>query len=257
MKGSGRRMLLPQAILFDLDDTILDDSSSAESAWHLVCQQAAEQVDGLETEALLAAVSRVRRWFWSDAGRHRTGRLDLRAATRRIVLDALDSLGFADPGLAKTIAETYRDLREAAIRPFPGAIETLDQLRSAGVRTGLVTNGSRVAQRAKIERFDLEPRFDYILIEGEFGCGKPDERVYRAALDALGAQPDSAWMVGDNLEWDIAAPQRLGLRTVWVDAARTGLPAATTVQPDRVIHAIEELLPPPWAGLRPASTSGL
>jgi putative hydrolase of the HAD superfamily len=165
------------------------------------------------------------------------------------VRDALDSLGFADPGLVKTIAETYRDLREAAIRPFPGAIETLDRLRSSGVRTGLITNGSGVAQRAKIERFDLVQRFDYILIEGEFGCGKPDERVYRAALDALCALPDSAWMVGDNLEWDIAAPQRLGLRTVWVDLVRSGLPAGSTVQPDRIIRSIEELLQPPPAEL--------
>ena len=42
--------------------------------------------------------------------------------------------------------------------------------------------------------------------------GKPDESVYRPVRDALKARPSEAWLVGDNLEWDVAAPQRLGQR---------------------------------------------
>ncbi len=48
--------------------------------------------------------------------------------------------------------------------------------------------------------------------------------------------------MGDNLEWDIAAPQRLGLYAVWVDHSRAGLPADAGVQPDRIIHSLTELL---------------
>ncbi len=49
-------------------------------------------------------------------------------------------------------------------------------------------------------------------------------------------------MVGDNLEWDVAAPQRLGIRGVWIDRNGAGLPAGSTVVPHSVIPAIPRLL---------------
>lgn len=232
----------PQAILVDLDDTIID-LGSAEAAWRAVCESAAQEVDGLDAAALYAAIARIREWFWSDPERHRQGRADLRAASRGIVHQALSSLGHDRPELATIVADTYRDFRNGAIRVFPGAVETLERLRTAGIRLGLVTNGSAAAQRAKIERFNLARHFEHVLIEGEFGCGKPDTRVYVAAMEALRSQPDTTWSVGDNLEWEVAAPQRLGLYTVWVDAARAGLPAEAAVRPDRVIHSLAEIVP--------------
>ena len=48
-------------------------------------------------------------------------------------------------------------------------------------------------------------------------------------------------MAGDHLEFDVEAPQRLGLRGVWVDRAGRGLPVESTVRPDRIIRALGEL----------------
>ena len=231
----------PRAILLDLDDTILDDSSNVESAWREACEGAAKEIRGLDTDALLAAIFRIRDWFWSDPERHRIGRADLRAASRRIVQDALASLGFDAPELARAIAEAYRDFRDAAIRPIPGAIETLQHLRRRDIRLGLVTNGSSAAQRAKIERFGLAPFFDHILIEGEFGVGKPEKEVYLAAMAALGSTPAYTWMVGDNLEWEVGAPGRLGMYTVWVDRNGQGLPPSATAQPHRIVRCVAEV----------------
>src|SRR5207249_3416864 len=94
-------------------------------------------------------------------------------------------------------------------------------------------------QRDKIGRHDLARYFDAILIEGEFGCGKPEARVYREALRRLGVGSEGAWMVGDHLEWDVLAPQRLGLTGVWIDRDGAGLPAETAGRspaPSRSIH---------------------
>jgi len=38
-------------------------------------------------------------------------------------------------------------------------------------------------------------------------------------------------MIGDHIEWDVAAPQRLGLRGIWVDRERAGLPRAPPCVP--------------------------
>jgi putative hydrolase of the HAD superfamily len=134
--------------------------------------------------------------------------------------------------------------REDALQPFPGAIEALRHLRGQGVRLALITNGNADAQRRKIDRFDLSPLFDSILIEGEFGVGKPDERVYLHALDQLNVKPEEAWMVGDDLEWDVRAPQRLGMFAIWLDFAGRGLPESSLVRPDRIIRSLSELVWP-------------
>jgi putative hydrolase of the HAD superfamily len=230
-----------QALLVDLDDTVINYGGSAEPSWRAVCAWAMGDVPGVQADTLFAAIDRVRGWYWSDPERHREGRADLRAASRRIVQQALVEVGHDGSGLAQAIAERYRDLREQSIHLIPGAVEALQRLRGRGLCLGLVTNGTGPDQRAKIERFDLARHFNHILIEGEFGCGKPDTRVYHAAMDALRSHPAETWFVGDNLEWDVAAPQRLGLSAIWVDAARAGLPASTRVQPQRIIHSLAEL----------------
>jgi putative hydrolase of the HAD superfamily len=49
-------------------------------------------------------------------------------------------------------------------------------------------------------------------------------------------------MVGDNLEWEVAAPQRLGIFGIWFDAAGKGLPRDTHIRPDPIIASLSELL---------------
>jgi putative hydrolase of the HAD superfamily len=234
---------LPAAILFDLDDTIIDDSSNVEAGWLAAVGGQAGALRGVAPAAVVEAVHVVRTWYWSDPERHRAGRADLRAASTWILGEALGRFGIHDPELAGRIAHRYRDLRDGARSLFPGAIETLERVRSLGVATALLTNGDSAGQRAKLVQFDLARHFDYVCIEGEFGCGKPDERVYRGALQSLTCAPEHAWMVGDNLEWDVAAPMRLGISGIWHDRFRAGLPDPSPVQPDRIVYGISELLP--------------
>jgi putative hydrolase of the HAD superfamily len=115
-------------------------------------------------------------------------------------------------------------------------------LKDRGLRLALVTNGRSDLQRAKIERFSLAPLFDHIQIEGEHGFGKPDARAYLHAMAALRVQPRESWMVGDNLEWEVAAPQRLGIFAVWHDTVGDGLPPGSPVRPDLIIRSVAELV---------------
>ena len=126
---------------------------------------------------------------------------------------------------------------------FPGAHDAIDGRKAHGVRLALVTNGAAQTQRAKVERFELAHRFDHIQIEGEHGFGKPEERAYLHAMQALGVTAQETWMIGDNLEWEVEAPQRLGIYAIWIDVHGDGLPAESTVRPDRIIRSLTELVP--------------
>jgi len=232
-----------KALLLDLDDTLLDYSGGVDQSWEAAV--GACSTPDVEAGTLVAAIAETRRWFWDDPERHRRERVHMLAAWEHIVEFALERLGVSADGLAPAIARDYALRRRAVMRLFPDTIESLERLRQDGVPLGLVTNGDATQQRDKIERYGLAGFFSAILIEGEFGTGKPDVTVYRHVLRALDAEPDEAWMAGDHLEFDVEAPQRLGLRGAWVDRQGRGLPAGSPVRPDRIVRSLTELIAGP------------
>jgi putative hydrolase of the HAD superfamily len=229
-----------KALLVDLDDTLLDYTGGVDDSWQHACAVVAAPA-GVDPIALVPAIARARRWFWDDPERQRH-RVDMMGAWTKIAALALEEVGVTGVPFAARVAEHFAAHRWERMCLFPGVGDALARLRARGIPLGLVTNGDRRQQRRKIEQFDLARFFDVIVIEGEFGAGKPEEAVYRHALAALGARPEDAWMVGDNLEWDVAAPQRLGLRGVWVDGPGTGLPTPEPTRPDLIIRAFIEML---------------
>jgi putative hydrolase of the HAD superfamily len=158
-----------------------------------------------------------------------------------VVRLALERLGIDDRSLAANIGDAYSHHRDIGMQPLPDAIDTVRWLKDAGCTLALLTNGAGPPQRTKIERFGLADFFDAILVEGEVGYGKPDARVYELALRRLDVAARDAWMVGDNLDWDVAAPQKLGVFSVWIDRHGRGLPQDSAVRPDRIIRALSDL----------------
>ena len=233
---------LPRTILLDLDDTIVAYDAASEGCWHEACAHYAAELHGQPSDALYAKIHECSMWFWGDEERFRLGRLNLAEARRQIVAAALEALGTPNPDVAKKIAHLRTELHEQRIVPFPGALDVIRKLHKARVQLGLITNGASDKQRTKINRHQLESYFSCIVVEGEFGCGKPDARVFRHALAQLDTKPSETWMVGDNLLHDIAAAQALGIKGIWHDFRGKGLPADAPCVPDRIIRNLEELL---------------
>jgi putative hydrolase of the HAD superfamily len=230
----------PKAILFDLDDTILAFDMVSEECWQSVCNGFAPRIR-CDAETLYAAVDGMRRWYQNDEERHRYMRLNLEKARREVVSLAFERLGVDAPILANEMADTYSAKRVEAIYVLPGAINALTRVKDDGLRLALITNGQAVGQRRKLEKFSLSSLFDCVLIEGEFGVGKPDERVFRHTLEKLGVVADEAWMVGDDLERDIGGAQAVGISGIWVDWKGKGLPSSSKIRPERIIKSIAEL----------------
>jgi putative hydrolase of the HAD superfamily len=238
-------MALPRAILFDLDDTLIRAYAQPEEAWRRLLHVFSAHLDAHDE----AAIERVRvavmdeaRALWTDQVSAARWRLNIPEARRLTTRRGLAKLGYRDDALADRIADGFTEMRRAEYRLYPDAHATVDALRQAGVKLALVTNGSAEFQRDKIARFDLEHRFDHIQIEGEFGQGKPELSVYRHALEKLGCEACDAWMVGDNYEWEVVAPQKLGMCGIWYDPFEAGIPPHATAQPTRVIRRLAELV---------------
>jgi putative hydrolase of the HAD superfamily len=229
-----------KTVLIDLDDTLIDYSGGVDASWESGGGGAPARA-GVEAGTLLAALVEARRWFWSDPARQRRERVNMVGAWGKIAARALAECGCTAEVLARAMAEDYAEQRRQAMRLFPDTLVTLEHFRAAGAALGLVTNGDARQQRDKIDRHGLGRFFDVIVIEGEFGAGKPDAAVYRHALDALRARPTHAMMIGDHLEFDVGGSQRLGMRGIWLDRAGEGLPPGSAVRPHRIIRGLAEL----------------
>jgi putative hydrolase of the HAD superfamily len=239
-------MLLPRVILFDLDDTIITEGGRAS----ILLEIAEELTDSLSLENTIYVADQLEgalENFWASSADARAARLgvsqwSIRHARQTVIEDVFRELSFCDVRTKATVfCDRFSERRSTGTRIYSGARETTEILKEAGVALALVTNGAADIQRAKIKRFSLAPLFDHIQIEGEHGFGKPDEQAYLHAMSALGVNADDTWMVGDNLEWEVAAPQRLNIKAIWHDHRGMGIAASSTVRPDRIIRQLPEL----------------
>ena len=228
---------LTRVVLLDLDDTLLHFTAGQPDFWRLALERFVPERDHA---ALLAAIERASSAFWAEPERAFWGRQNMIEARRRVARMALAELGIEQP-LCERIADEMTEQKEAQMRPVAGCFETLAALRERGHRLALLTNGCSTFQRRKLARFRLEPLFELILIEGELGYGKPDRRVFEAALRHFDVRVAEACMVGDNLDADVAGAQALGIQSIWFDAQGTGYRPGERRPPDRVIQRLSEL----------------
>jgi len=250
-----------QAILFDLDDTLIVDEAISKSAMEQTAALAAK-LHGTEVPRFLADAKRLSQALWRDnpclaycnetgvtAEECLWGNFDspgietLRAWSmgfRRSLFDALlreQGLPDDDGSLAKEFASARRKLQ----RLMPDAKETLARLKPF-FKIGLLTNGAPDLQRGKLADSGLAQLFDAVAVSGEHMVGKPNPEIFHILLRELGTAPDAAAMVGNSLARDIAGAQAAGIgRTVWIRVP--GSEEFADVTPDHTIDALHELPP--------------
>ncbi|HEV7365142.1 MAG TPA: HAD-IA family hydrolase [Gemmatimonadales bacterium] len=94
-----------------------------------------------------------------------------------------------------------------------GSAESLARLKAAGLRLGVVSNSDGRVEQA-LAAAGLRDYFDVVIDSALVGLEKPDSRIFRAALDALGVLPEEALYVGDLYEIDVLGAQAAGLRAI-------------------------------------------
>jgi HAD superfamily hydrolase (TIGR01549 family) len=239
-----------EIVLFDLDDTLHDDTYAYHSAAEEVAREIAAE-HGIDALALKAAYVAEAEGFW-----HRLSPADLtvklasiRAAMWQTALDRVGAGG--DPALAQRSADRYNAYRVKYFTLFPGAVDVLRALRERGMRLGIVTNGLSETHREKIALLQISEYFDAIFLSDEVGMVKPDPLLFAHACRTLGGAPARAAMVGDRYDRDIRGALEAGLFAIWLNVRDEELPPGAQ-PPDATCATIAE------AGrilLEPASVS--
>lgn len=233
---------IPKAILFDLDDTISSYDSVCAPAWQKCCEEFVLKYKTVFTDTdLLSSIDNTKDWYWADPIRQKEGRNNLKEARRDVVRYSLEALGVKNEDMVIDLADHYTKMQSSMIALLPGALEALNMIRDMGIRMAVITNGASAGQREKLERFEITNYFEKIFIDTEVGFSKPDKEIFQYALEQLKLEPEEAWMVGDNLVWDIYGAQQLGIYAVWNDYRKNGLPGNSKTIPNLIVNSIYEM----------------
>lgn len=203
-----------KAVLFDSGDTLLEPVGGAwwpRPALRALLDQSSSLVD---PHRLSAAQDRGMKFL--DA-HHQVETEDDEIAQFReyyaIVLGQLE---------IDTSSETIEKLVSAQIeqRPFADTRSTLEELRHAGLRLGIVSNAWPSLERT-YRSLGLHVFFDAFVISSRLGCLKPDPRIYRVAIEQIGVEPKSILFVDDDTEY-VRAAESLGMLGVVLRRGTSG-----------------------------------
>lgn len=212
------------ACVFDAYGTLFDYASAAARCRDVLGDKL-ERLNGLWREKQLQYT-----WLRALQGKH--------ANFWQVTGDALDfameTLGMADSALRDRLMTLYLELE-----PFPEVPVMLKQLKAAGLKTAVLSNGSPEMLQAAVESAKIGDALDAVLSVEEVGVYKPHPRVYQLAVDRLGVESNAISFQSSNA-WDAYAASAFGMRVVWCN--RYGQrPEQLPGRPDREVKSLAEL----------------
>lgn len=219
-RSAGVRPLSLKAVLCDLDGTLVDSAEDIRSALNeLLAEARREPVGPDEIKTMIGD------------------------GVAKLIERALAARG-GDPGEAPRLIPRFLALYEPnaarSTRPYPGVRETLQALRSRGLRIAVVTNKPDAATREILASLDLAPLVEVVVGGDTAPERKPHPAPVLLALDGLGVAPADAVMVGDN-HHDVSAARAAGVRAIAVTYGYSHLPHEE-LGAERLIATFPELL---------------
>ena len=213
-----------KAVLFDLGGTLMEeegDRSAKVAALAAVNARFGIPRSGEETF----------RWFLKDLGPYFAGqserRVPIREHLRRNFVEYLHENGHAatDEDCA-WFESTYDRMHAERCRLFPDAIPALHRARATGLHVGLLTDVDEKFVRVILKAVHLAPLFDSVTTSEAVGVGKPNPRIFRAALARAKCAPGEAVLVGDSRTRDVAGAKAVGMLTLHLHRTGERDPAA-------------------------------
>jgi putative hydrolase of the HAD superfamily len=199
-------------IFFDLDDTLLDFKTAERNAIKAFYRQFGGRLKRSE-ETFVED--------WVEVGKMHFGRF-LRGELsfdQQKIERMMDLLAGTDIGINRDNALAYFGIYLQQFEEnwvlFEDVLPCLDALR--GRPLGIITNGDPVQQRRKLEHLRIADYFQVVVVSGEVGVSKPDPGIFLEACRVAGRKPQECIMIGDSLETDILACEKVGMKGVWLN----------------------------------------
>jgi putative hydrolase of the HAD superfamily len=217
-------VMLPQAILFDLDNTLTDRRQSIANYARQFAGDFAGQLGTIAPDDLERIMQA------GDGGGYRP-KAELFAELAAL-LPWRTTSDIADLG------EHWYAVSPICMQPRAGLHETLRELKERGIRLGIVSNGQTEVQKATIRALCI--MMDVVIISETAGSRKPAPEIFQLALDELSLDASAAWFVGDYPLNDVIGPSAAGLTGIWLNTGDAW--PSTHPKPQFEIYTLPELI---------------
>lgn len=219
-----------EAVLFDLDGTLLDrDSSLLE-----FIEDQYQRYPELQTADKERFIQRFieldnHGYVWKD----------------KVYQQIINEFAIQDIGWSKLLDDYLHNFQEHCIG-YPNLLDMLMELKKHDIKLALISNGYGQFQDDNFRSLHIAHLFDEVLISEWEGLRKPDPAIFNRALSKLNVAAENALFVGDHPDNDIRASRAVGMKTVW---KRTGQ-LESVAEADFEINDLLELTGIVLAGLR-------
>jgi putative hydrolase of the HAD superfamily len=201
-----------RAVLFDLDDTLIDHTTAIRAAVTELYAQRPELTTKFTDEAAFQkAWVDVQDKYYPAYLRGSMSHAEQKILRIRELWQPLANL--TEEGCFQ-IYDHFQMLYAKNWKIFPDVFPCLEALEP--LKIGLISNGWGRQQREKLELEGLGKKIEIVVISSEVGMAKPEPRIFQMACAALGVSPSETIYVGDLYELDVQGPQQAGLLPVWL-----------------------------------------
>ena len=229
----------PDAVLFDLDDTLFDHRHCARTALEAV-HGAHDCFRAIPFEVFAAAHAALLEELHAGV---MLGELDVDSARLERFRRLFAKTGAAaGDELVNAATARYRRGYVEARRSVAGAAGLLERVQMRA-RVVVVSNNILAEQREKLRHCGLDRFVDDLVVSEEVGVAKPHPAIFQAALERAGCDRTRAVMLGDSWAADIAGARAAGIRPVWFNPLGLPLPErADDVEEIRSLEPVESVL---------------
>ncbi|AJY76185.1 HAD family hydrolase [Paenibacillus beijingensis] len=209
-----------KAVIFDLDNTILDRTSTFRNFTNTFLKT---YFDHLELKQYIFD-----RIIFLDQDGYKD--------KQELFSELLEELPWKVTPLKTELLDFYSTeyVKNAVLMEH--AREVVQHLRTK-YKTGLITNGKTFIQYGKIDQLGMRSDFDLIIVSEEAGVKKPDPRIFEMALMELELRPEQCIYIGDHPVNDIEGAAKIGMETIWIKVNQPWKDGLTA----KPLHTIERL----------------
>ena len=197
------------ALLFDLDNTLLNDQQAKEKYLPAVYRKFS-YINNVSFDEFRA------RWYQGIEKYIplcESGYLTFEQQQRIRLEEAFSVKGLSD----ELINEYYMEITKEYEKNFvlvDNAIQVLNELKEKNT-LALVSNGSSVQQWKKIRKFNLQSYFEVIIISQDVNVAKPNKEIFELAMAQCKSIGQNNYFIGDDFENDIKGSYNAGLIPIW------------------------------------------
>ena len=230
---------MTRAVLFDLDDTLVDHRYALRAALSTLHRDD-ERLNALEFEFLLSECHRLLETMHADVALGRVSIHESRVLRYRRFYEMAGCVVERDE--AERIAERHLSEYMVNRRIVPGAAALMERI-AGHAPIAIVTNNTVREQVEKLATFGLDRHVDALITSEECGVAKPDCAIFRCALERLDVDPSDAVMVGDSWDKDVVGATCAGIRAVWLNRFSEACPDPSLATEITSFEPVESVAP--------------